>query len=287
MKYKKGGGINMKIYHAQVNHLENPVGFRMERTVFSWKIKEAKGKQQSYARIRVSSDEAMERLLFDSGEDTKASSLCYPVKLKLEPRTRYYWTVEAGSDAGEKAVSEVQFFETGKREEVWSAKWISCSSEEKRHPYFEKKIIPVKEVAKARLYICGLGLYEVFVDEKRVGNEYLTPYSNDYNEWVQYQTYDVTEEFSSEGTLRVLLGNGWYKARFGFSAFEDRGFYGNDWKLIGIQTARKKSSVQMRHGRYDAAKFRFPMSTTASIGMIRCRIFLQSRQSSVMHRKGN
>lgn len=224
--------FKMKIYHAQVNHLENPVGFRMERTVFSWKIKEAKGKQQSYARIRVSSDEAMEHLLFDSGEDTKASSLCYPVKLKLEPRTRYYWTVEAGSDAGEKAVSEVQFFETGKREEAWSAKWISCSSEEKRHPYFEKKIIPVKEVAKARLYICGLGLYEVFVDEKHVGNEYLTPYSNDYNEWVQYQTYDVTEEFSSEGTLRVLLGNGWYKARFGFSAFEDRGFYGNDWKLI-------------------------------------------------------
>ena len=87
-------------------------------------------------------------------------------------------------------------------------------------------------MAKARLYICGLGLYEVFVDEKRVGNEYLTPYSNDYNEWVQYQTYDVTEEFSSEGTLRVLLGNGWYKARFGFSAFEDKGFYGNDWKLI-------------------------------------------------------
>ena len=117
--------FKMKIYHAQVNHLENPVGFRMERTVFSWKIKEAKGKQQSYARIRVSSDEAMEHLLFDSGEDTKASSLCYPVKLKLEPRTRYYWTVEAGSDAGEKAVSEVQFFETGKREEAWSAKWIS------------------------------------------------------------------------------------------------------------------------------------------------------------------
>ena len=82
--------FKMKIYHAQVNHLENPVGFRMERTVFSWKIKEAKGKQQSYARIRVSSDEAMEHLLFDSGEDTKASSLCYPVKLKLEPRTRYY-----------------------------------------------------------------------------------------------------------------------------------------------------------------------------------------------------
>ena len=61
----------MKIYHAQVNHLENPVGFRMERTVFSWKIKEAKGKQQSYARIRVSSDEAMERLLLTRGRIRK------------------------------------------------------------------------------------------------------------------------------------------------------------------------------------------------------------------------
>ena len=174
----------------------------------------------------------MEHLLFDSGEDDKASSLFYPVKLDLEPRTRYYWNVEAGSDAGETAVSEVQFFETGKRNEAWTGKWISCDSKENRHPYFEKEIVPAKEVAKARLYVCGLGLYEVYVDEKRVGDEYLTPYSNDYNEWVQYQTYDVTEEVSKQGMLRVLLGNGWYKARFGFSAFEDKGFYGNEWKLI-------------------------------------------------------
>ena len=237
---RKNGGIfknkmediEMKIYHAQVNHLENPMGFRMERTVFSWKVKDAEGKKQSYARIRVASDAAMEHLLFDSGEDDKASSLFYPVKLDLEPRTRYYWNVEAGSDAGETAVSEVQFFETGKRNEAWTGKWISCDSKENRHPYFEKEIVPAKEVAKARLYVCGLGLYEVYVDEKRVGDEYLTPYSNDYNEWVQYQTYDVTEEVSKQGMLRVLLGNGWYKARFGFSAFEDKGFYGNEWKLI-------------------------------------------------------
>ena len=46
----------MKIYHTQVNHLDNPLGFRMNRTVFSWKVKEAKGKKQSYARIRVAMD---------------------------------------------------------------------------------------------------------------------------------------------------------------------------------------------------------------------------------------
>ena len=30
----------------------------------------------------------------------------------------------------------------------------------------------------------------------------------------------------------MLLGNGWYKARFGFHAHENKGFYGNEWKLI-------------------------------------------------------
>ncbi len=28
----------------------------------------------------------------------------------------------------------------------------------------------------------------------KIGNEYLTPYQNNYNRWVQYQTYDVTEQ---------------------------------------------------------------------------------------------
>ncbi len=77
----------MKIYHAQVNHLEKSGGFRMERTVFSWKNKRSERKAAELCKIRVSSDEAMEHLLFDSGEDTKASSLCYPVKLSWSENT--------------------------------------------------------------------------------------------------------------------------------------------------------------------------------------------------------
>lgn len=224
----------MQIYDTKVNHLTNPLGFRMERTVFSWKVKEAKGTRQSAARIRIASDAEMEGILYDSGWDKEADSLAFPVKMELKPRTRYYWTVAVESDVGEQAVSDVQWFETAKREENWVGKWITCDSTEKRHPYFEKEIGPAegKEVAKARLYISGLGLYEAFYNGERIGDEYFTPYSNDYNEWVQYQTYDVTEQMKNAGTLSVLLGNGWYKARFGFSAKEDVGFYGNEWKLI-------------------------------------------------------
>ena len=38
--------------------------------------------------------------------------------------------------------------------------------------------------------------------EKWIGEEDLTPYSNDYNAWVQYQTYDVTEAFGKEAPYR-------------------------------------------------------------------------------------
>lgn len=222
----------MRVYDAKVNHMTNPMGFFMDGVSFSWKVDETRGKAQKVARVRVAADEKMQEILFDSGMDEQADSLAYPVELALEPRTRYFWQVTVLSDAEEEADSEVQWFETSKMSEEWTGKWLTCDSTEKRHPIFSKEIAPAKEMAKARLYVTGLGLYEAYIDGKKVGDEYLTPYSNNYNRWVQYQTYDITDQIAGGGKLSILLGNGWYKGRFGFSAFEDKGYYGNEWKVI-------------------------------------------------------
>ena len=222
----------MKIVCCQTNHMQNPIGFRMPHVTVSWKITEAEGKKQQAARVRVATDASMRDILFDTGWNASLDSLGVRLSLMPAPRTRYYWTVAVRSDAGEEAESEVQFFETGKMDEPWQAQWISCDSSQKRHPYFEKQVTPQKAVASARLYICGLGLYEAFYNGNRIGDEYFTPYSNNYHRWLQVQAFDVTDLLRQAGTLSVLLGNGWYKARFGFSAHEDVGFYGQDWKLI-------------------------------------------------------
>ena len=90
----------------------------------------------------------------------------------------------------------------------------------------------------ARLYICGLGLYEAYFlgenkeNHEKIGDEYLTPYCNNYDQWIQYQTYDITEQAERGGVLSVLLGNGWYKGRFGFNDPEREAYYGDEWKLI-------------------------------------------------------
>jgi len=220
----------MKVVSCKVNHLTNPVGFHMASTVFSWNVIDSIDTEQREARILIAEDQDLQEILVDTGWK-EWNSLGAEVELNLLPRNRYYWTVSVRTER-EEGTSEVQYFETGKREEAWSGQWISCDNSEKRHPYFEKKIRPKGNVKSARLYICGLGLYEAYFNGTKIGDEYLAPFSNDYNQWVQAETYDVTDLVQEEGTLSVLLGNGWYKARFGFSAVEDKGYYGDEWKLI-------------------------------------------------------
>ena len=217
----------MQIKNCKVNHLVNPLGYAMEKCVFSWTVEESAGAFQTAARIVV-------KTCGVTAADTgwaELNSLAAPVALELKPRTRYTWTVSVRTDAGEEATSEENWFETAKMEEPWSAQWIGCDGSEARHPIFAKAIQPAGEVAAARLYICGLGVYEASWNGVKIGDEYLAPYCNNYNAWVQYQTYDVTAQLQGEGTLSVELGNGWYNGRFGFNR-KPVSVYGDGLRLI-------------------------------------------------------
>lgn len=46
------------------------------------------------------------------------------------------------------------------------------------------KTLPCTDVAAARLYICGLGLYEAMLNGEKIGDEYLTPYCSNYDAWL-------------------------------------------------------------------------------------------------------
>lgn len=269
----------MKIINARTNHLVNLVGYQMERPVFSYQVVEAEGKKQVSGRIRVSLSEDMSETVYDSGAVADMDSIAFPVDLPLKPRTRYYWNVEVKSDAGETAVSETQFFETGKRKEAWQGKWIFSQLNQGIQPVFFKDFEAGRDIKSARLYISGLGLYEAYLNGRKAGEEFLTPYCNDYTQWIQYQTNDVTEllkkEYAEEVDaaidmgegrhaegmksenesgaekkagqehqavcesdkqfvrLEVLLGNGWYKGRFGLDDDgRTRELYGNVFALI-------------------------------------------------------
>lgn len=213
----------MIITSCKVNHLTNPLGYAMEKCVFSWIVEEAQGTEQTAARIQVYTEG---QPVADTGWENP-DSLATEVSFLQLPQTRYTWTVSVRTDAGEEATSEENWFETGVKR--WNTAWIGCE-EDPRHPIFSREIAPSKEVRSARLYICGLGLYEARWNGEKIGEEYLTPYCNNYSEWLQYQTYDITSRLQAPGTLSVELGNGWYEGRFGFDR-NPKPYYGEGHKL--------------------------------------------------------
>ena len=222
------------IRNCQVNHLNNPLGFRMENPlIFHWVAEDLPGKKTAASRIVVHelsrTDEKI-TVAADTGF-AQLDSLAAPVEVPLKPETRYAWTVTVRTDTGAEETSPEQYFETGHSGEPWHAKWIGCDDDEPRHPVFSKEIRPSGRVVRARLYITGLGLYEAAIDGKKIGDEFLAPGCNNYSSWVQVQTYDVTDRIGGPCMLSVTLGNGWYKGRFGFTDLQAP-WYGNSWKLL-------------------------------------------------------
>jgi alpha-L-rhamnosidase len=68
-----------------------------------------------------------------------------------------------------------------------------------------------KAVKSARLYSTALGDYEMFLNGKRVGEDYFAPGWTDYRERVVYQTHDVTSLVGAgKNAIGALLAPGWY-----------------------------------------------------------------------------
>ena len=122
--------------------------------------------------------------------------------------------------------------ETAKMGEPWQADWITPDWDDNQvHPILYRQFeLPARPV-RARAYICGLGLYHFALNGEKVGNEHLTPYCNAYDQWIQYQTFDITGQLAPGANVAcVMLGNGWYKGRYGRTA--GASFYGDRFALI-------------------------------------------------------
>lgn len=219
----------MRIKNVRINGMENPTGFDFGTVCISWKVREASGKEQQNVKIEVSLTESFEEVLCVK-EGKELNSAAEKLEFQQNAHTRYYVKVTVTDDKGETAVSEPAYFETGKMEEPWVGKWITTEKEDTFHPLFVKSFEAKKGLASARLYICGLGLFTAELNGKKVGDEVLTPYYSNYHDEEQYITFDITEDVKEQNELRVSLGNGWFKGKFGLNNQSNN--FGDEFKLI-------------------------------------------------------
>ena len=212
----------MRITDLRVEYRKNPLGLDTAKPRFSWKIEsEQTDTMQTAYQIQVISEG---RMIWDSGRcRSDESVLVEYAGAALAAECLYEYRAVVWDNHGEMAEA-VGTFETGLLAGTnFKAKWVThpFSAEETACPVFVKEIALEKKVKRARIYATALGVYEIRLDGKKVGNAFFAPGWTNYKKRLQYQTYDATELFgekdSGKHVLEITVGNGWYKGILGFT----------------------------------------------------------------------
>lgn len=78
-------------------------------------------------------------------------------------------------------------------------------------PMLRKDVQISKPLKSARLYVTARGIYEFYVNGKRVSNDYYNPGWTDYRYRIMYNSYDITDLLRPGANgLGAMLGSGWY-----------------------------------------------------------------------------
>ncbi|MFF7758033.1 family 78 glycoside hydrolase catalytic domain [Streptomyces griseorubiginosus] len=222
-----------------VEHRTTPLGVDAARPRFGWRTaSRVRGRRQTAYRLLVAS--TPDRLtigradVWDSGRVDSADSVAVRYAgPALKPSTRYHWTVELWDENGRPLPeAPTARFETGllSTDGVagWDgAQWITMAGKAPNSPgaplLRNQTALDGGRVHEARLYVSALGVYDAYVNGRRVTvpqdgratHELLTPGWTNYDTTVSYFTYEVTGLLADERqvTLAAVLGNGWYNGR--------------------------------------------------------------------------
>ncbi len=208
-----------------VENKSNPLGVTEAAPRLSWTIL-SDGFQvvQTAYEIRVATNEKdLQRgrhLIWESGKINTDQSIHVPYKgSALRSAQRYYWQVKVWDNQGHASDwSTAGFWQTGLLSASdWKAKWIepgyAGDAVFKPSPMLRKGFTTGKKIASATAFITAHGLYEAFINGKKIGNAFLTPGWTDYTDRLQYQSYDVTDLIKQgNNAIGVLLGSGWYRS---------------------------------------------------------------------------
>ncbi len=228
-------------FHLTCEYKENPAGIEVQHPRFGWWIHSKKMgmKQSAYEIVLASSLKNLhsnKAVISRSGRISSGENFSVSYNgPELQAASLYYWKVGTWDQRDKVSDwSKPASFITGLFEEKnWkSSKWISYdilpSSEKvvpaahgsgdglgekllKRTvvPYFRKTFQTKKAVDNAFVFVSGLGQYELYVNGKKIGNDFLAPAWSDYEKTIFYNTYDVTNEIrTGDNTIGSIAGPG-------------------------------------------------------------------------------
>lgn len=211
----------IEISNLQVNNSVEPLGLDDAQPVFSWALSSsARCASQTAYRVILKDGSST---VWDSGRVKSKNNygVVYNGPDDLKSKTRYEWTVTVWDAEGEKYVSEPSNFETGIMNGEWNSEWIGDGENYATASRAATLLRTTfnsdagKEIDFARVYISGLGYYELKINGKSPDDSVLNSVNTDYNYTVLYDVYDVTDIIKAgTNAVCVELGNGFYNESF-------------------------------------------------------------------------
>ena len=213
------------VTNLRTEQLKNPSGIDTRQPRLGWRIEsdEQNVMQTAYHILVASSPELLAQGkgdMWDSGKvETDASQWITYQGETLKRNAPYFWKVKVYTNKGESDWSSPAFWSMGLFNEAdWQGQWIGLDraapgdSETQwsrlAARYLRKEFALKKEIKRATVHIAGMGLYELFINGQRIGDQVLAPAPTDYRKTILYNTYDVTSQLQQENAIGVTLGNG-------------------------------------------------------------------------------
>lgn len=222
------------------NQKSTAVGIETSSPEFAWNINsDEQSFLQSAFQIQVFSSANSAKLgKADLWNSQKISGNLMSVLYKgksLVSGKRYYWRVRVWSATGKVSEwSRPVSFSTGvlAANEWDKSKWIAYQVLEDNMkvvpgihgdggslaekaiqravvPYFRKPFDVKKPIAEAYVFVCGLGHYELQLNGKKVGDDFLAPGWTNYAKTNLYNTYDVTASLvAGKNALGAIVSPG-------------------------------------------------------------------------------
>ena len=213
----------LRATEQKVNNLDTPLGIDTTPQ-FRWTNKSTTtGRLQTAYQIIVSSTPELAAAhtgdVWDTGKVESADSFDIPYEGDpLISCTDYYWSVRLWDETGAAMDwSSVARFATGMlNAEDWTAKWIGGLQQPRERstapaPMLRKGFELKAGVKMAKVYVCGLGLYEMKINGVLPDDSVLQPAHTQYEDSINYNVYDVTQLLTEgKNAVSVELGNGFY-----------------------------------------------------------------------------
>ncbi|KAI8270587.1 hypothetical protein K4K58_009924 [Colletotrichum sp. SAR11_239] len=198
-----------------------PLGIHATNPLLSWRLQsDRRGDNQTAYQLQAasSSDGFDAPDLWDTGKLSDTQAFASWNGSTLSSRDQGYWRVRAwDADDVASTWSEPSTFELGLLEESdWTAQWIEnneFATGVNSLPLFAREFNINCTVAKARLYITGLGVFYAELNGNSVSDEVLGPGYSTINRTVLYRAYDVTDLLTEgDNVIGVSIGKGIYNS---------------------------------------------------------------------------